>query len=195
MSRARKTLKLEDVPRYESLLFSIKKAKKDVEKGRYKLKDLALVATLVYTGCRISEALALTAGDIDTKHKTVRIHQLKKKEKAMRVVPIVDDTYWDIITRYMRRIPSKNSKLFDITVRQARNIVYKFTKRYLRRRYRPHAIRHAFAIFILKNTKDLEVVRRLLGHSDYKWLRVYLNYTQEDLREELERAYKQVEVI
>ena len=58
---------------------------------------------------------------------------------------------------------------------------------------RPHALRHSYAIFILKSTKDLEAVRRLLGHSDYKWLKVYLDYTQEDLAAELEKAFREAE--
>jgi len=46
---------------------------------------------------------------------------------------------------------------------------------------------------VLKQTKDLKAVGRLLGHSDYKWLKVYLDYTQEDLAQELERAFREVE--
>jgi len=53
-----------------------------------------------------------------------------------------------------------------LTDRQARNVVCKFTKRYLKRKIRPHAIRHNYAIAVLKETKNLEVVRRLLGHED-----------------------------
>jgi len=77
--------------------------------------------------------------------------------------------------------------------RQARNIVYKFTKRYLGKKVRPHALRYSYAVFVLKNTKDLEAVRRLLGHQDYKWLKVYLDYTQEDLSQELEKAFRELE--
>jgi site-specific recombinase XerC len=45
--------------------------------------------------------------------------------------------------------------------------VYKWSKRYLKRKIRPHAIRHSYAIEVLKVTKNLEAVRRLLGHEDY----------------------------
>jgi len=60
-------------------------------------------------------------------------------------------------------------------------------------RFRPHAIRHSYALFVLKTTKDLEVVRRLLSRSDYKWLRVYLNYIQEELAEERTGAFDALE--
>jgi len=68
--------------------------------------------------------------------------------------------------------------------------VYKFSIRYLKKKIRPHAIRHSYALAVLKKTKDLEVVRRLLGHADYKHLKHYLNYTQEDLEKELMKVFE-----
>jgi len=192
-SKPRKTMKLEDVPKYEALVDAVKRAFSDVDKARYRLRDLALVATLTFTGCRLGEALKLKLGDLDFKEKTVRIRQEKKREEFTRVVPVPSRIFWDVMERYSRRIPHREALLFEISDRQARNIVYKFSKRYLRMKIRPHAIRHSYALFVLKNTKNLEVVRRLLGHSDYKWLRVYLNYTQEDLAEELARAFDALE--
>jgi len=192
-SKPKKSMKLEDVPKYEALIDAVKRAYSDVEKARYRLRDLALVATLTFTGCRLGEALRLKLGDLDFKEKTVRIRQEKKRGEFTRVVPVPSRLFWDIMERYAKRIPHKESRLFEISDRQARNIVHKFSLRYLRMRFRPHAIRHSYALFVLKNTKNLEVVRRLLGHSDYKWLMVYLNYTQEDLADELSRAFEALE--
>jgi len=192
-SQPRKTMKLEDVPKYEALVDAVRRAYSDVDKARYRLRDLALVSVLVFTGCRLGEALKLKLGDLDFKEKTVKIRQEKKREEFIRVVPVPSRLFWDIMERYSKRIPHKESRLFEISDRQARNIVYKFSLRYLRMKFRPHAIRHSYALFVLKTTKDLEAVRRLLGHSDYKWLRVYLNYTQEDLAEELARAFEGLE--
>jgi len=41
---------------------------------------------------------------------------------------------------------------------------------------------------MLEETKELETVRRLLGHSDYKWLKAHLNRIQEVLKNEPRRA-------
>jgi len=193
MSQKRKTLKLEDIPRYESLIEAIKKAKRDMERGRFRLRDLALASILVFTGCRIGEVLRLRVGDIDTRHRVIRIYQEKKGEEFVRIIPVVSDLFWEIIERYLRRFPSKDMQLFTITDRQARNRIYLFTKRYLRKKYRPHSIRHSYAVFILSKTRDIEAVRRLLGHASYKWLKVYLDYTQEDLTDRLREAYRKLE--
>jgi site-specific recombinase XerD len=76
-------------------------------------------------------------------------------------------------------------KVFNIAIRQARNIVYSFTERYLRKKVMPHTIRHSYAVVMLKVTKNLEAVRRLLGHRDYTTIKTYLDLTQEDLEQEL----------
>ena len=183
-----KGLKLSDVPEYTTLLEAIRKAYRDVENGKYRLKDLTLVAALVFTGCRLGEALNITKDDITIEKDgvVVKIKQLKKGREFYRIVPVPSSLFRDIIKRYLTRI---EGKLFEITDRQARNIVYKFSLRYLRKKIRPHAIRHSYATHIIKTTRDLEVVRRLLGHADYKHIKEYLNYTQEDLKELLEKAF------
>ena len=87
------------------------------------------------------------------------------------------------MTYYLHR--AVEDKLFNVTVRQAGNIVYSFTENYLRKRIRSHAIRHSYAVAVLKTTRNLEAVRRLLGHRDYSTIKVYLDLTQEDLEQEL----------
>jgi len=182
----RGSLKLADVPKYRELLEAVKKAYRDVSSGRYRLRDLALVAVLTFTGCRIGEALLLSREDLDPRERTVRVRQLKKRGEAFRLVPVPSPLFWDIVDSYLWRA---EGRLFAITKRQARNVVYKFTKRYLGKRVRPHAIRHAYALAVLELTKNVEVVRRLLGHTSYDSLKSYLDYTQRDLEEELAKLF------
>lgn len=189
-------LKLNDIPAFETLVGAIGRALKDVDKGRYKIRDLAIISTLVFCGCRIGEVSRLRWDDINFRRKTIRVKQLKKRAEHHRIIPIPSILYWKIIERYHRWFLKNNpqeSEVFPLTDRQLRNIVYSFTKRYLKRRYRPHSIRHSYAVFMMKKIRDLEAIRRLLGHSTYKWLKEYLNYTQEDLEEILEEAFKHVE--
>jgi site-specific recombinase XerD len=54
----------------------------------------------------------------------------------------------------------------------------------------PHALRHSFAVHFLKATKNIEALRRLLGHSNYGILKRYLDLTVEDLRDELKSAFE-----
>ncbi len=177
-------LRLDDVPDYSELLTSIVKAE-----GKVKLKQLAFISVLAFTGCRIGEAINLKWEDFDFKGRTVKIRQEKKKGEFLRKVPVPSDFFWSIMGRFKER--RKADKPFDFTQRNGRYIVYSLTKRLLKKRYRPHAIRHSYATYIMKKTKDLEVVRRLLGHSDYAIIRAYMNYSQEDLESELRGALAQ----
>jgi len=179
-------LRLSDVPRMEEVVEAIRKALR----AGHEPRNLALVSILAFTGCRLSEALLLTKDDLDMRGRTVRIRQLKKGREFYRVVPVPSDLFWQVVHKYANRAPG--DKLFDITARQARNIVYAFSLKYLRRRIRPHALRHAYATFVLKHTRDLETVRRLLGHAGYDVIKAYLDYTQEDLEERLFEAFSRL---
>lgn len=66
----------------------MKRAYEDVNRGKYRLKDLTLVSILVFTGCRLGEALRIRKEDLDFKRRTVRIKQLKKKRDFHRIVPV-----------------------------------------------------------------------------------------------------------
>jgi len=103
---------------------------------------------------------------------------------------VPSNLYWDITAYYLDRVVEE--KLFNISTRQARNIVYAFTEKYLKKRIRPHAIRHSYAVAVLKTTKNLKAVRRLLGHRDYSTIKTYLDLTQEDLEQELTKLFKQL---
>ncbi len=140
----------------------------------------------------MSNRRSVKAEDIDPKTQTVKIHQEKKRSEFVRIVPVPSKLFWVIIGEYLKTMPFKDSKLFEISERRARNIVYSFTEKYLGRRIRLHTLRHSYATYVLKKARDLEVVRRLLGHAGYKWLKCYLDYTQGDISEILRSAFSLV---
>jgi len=74
------------------------------------------------------------------------------------VVPELSSLYWKVMAYYLEQ--TAEDKIFNVSVRQARNIVYSFTEKYLKKRIRPHAIRHSYAVAMLKTTRNLEAVRR-----------------------------------
>ena len=153
-------------------------------KGRIPLRDLVFIGLLVCTGARLNEILALKREDFDLEARTVRIRRLKKKkiEVSELMLPA-----W-ILPLLVRYLANRRDYLFDFTDRRARDIVYKYTEEILGRRVRPHAFRHALGIRLLMSTRDLDLVRRQLGHSGYEVVKSYLNYTLRDRRIEIEEA-------
>ena len=60
----------------------------------YERTDVAtFAATLAYTGCRISEALAVRAADVDLVERTIRFRTLKRRVEHWREVPLPDGAH------------------------------------------------------------------------------------------------------
>lgn len=177
---------LRDVPRYEDIYRALLKTRRYVDRGKYPLRDFLAVSTLAFTGIRIGELAALSKHDVDLENQVIIIRQQKKRREQSRVIPVPIDWYWFYMERYYALVDG--NMLFNLSTRQLRNIVYKWSMQFLGKKIKPHYFRHAYALNFLRKNKDLEALRRLLGHSDYKVLKVYLDFTQEDLRKELEKV-------
>lgn len=136
----------------------------------------SLTRFLSLQGVRISEALTLTWDNIDFASKTALIRQLKKRKETMREIPLHPQ-----VIEALEKYPGKRQgKVWKIS----RVAAYSFYRKY---GVNPHVFRHHFAISLLKKGIDLETIRRVLGHSGYSYLKVYLDLNLEDVREKIEQ--------
>jgi len=157
----------------------------------YGLREVVFFGLLFFTGCRISEILAVRKKDVNLHKETITIRQLKRRkgkelEREVLIPPAVKEYLKEYV---IREVKGEDSRLFGFTRQRAWQLVKELTERVLGRPVNPHAFRHTFAIRLLKTTKDIEKVRRLLGHSDYNTIKVYLDYTIEDMREDLLKMF------
>ena len=181
----RSELKLNDVPSWPELVRAWRSIKR-----REKTRNALLWGLLMFSGLRLGEALALKIDDVDFQRGVIRIRQEKKRKEFLREV-VVPEELLLILRSYIRNNSlKKGDRIFSISDRMAREIVYRLSMKYLGRRIRPHALRHAYAMRILSKTRNLEYVRRLLGHSDYSTLKAYLDYTVEDIKHEILEALR-----
>ena len=84
-----------------------------------------LARTLALTGCRVSEALALRACDVDLDAAEIRIATLKRRREHWRAVPVPEDLVHelDLVHRLRRAQASprgRSAQLWDITPAKAR---------------------------------------------------------------------------
>ncbi len=164
----------------------------EIGKGNYYgLREVVFFGLLFYTGCRVSELLAIRKKDVNLLRGTITIKQLKRRkgkelEREIMIPPPVKEYLKEYLITYVK---GEEGRLFEFSRQRAWQLVKELTGSVLRRELHPHVFRHAFAIQLLKTTKDLEKVRRLLGHSNYDTLKAYLDYTIEDMRDDLLKMF------
>ncbi|MCX7839056.1 MAG: tyrosine-type recombinase/integrase [Anaerolineae bacterium] len=135
-------------------------------------RDVAILEVLRATGARVSELVALNVDDVDLVAQTIRVGQVGKQ----RVIPLPQRTF-DALTRYLERARPELAGAADTRAlfinprgkRLTRQGLWLILKEYVQQAgipmpVSPHALRHAFAVRLLSENKDLAKVQRMLGH-------------------------------
>ncbi len=165
-------------------------------------RDVALVATFVVTGVRLSEAVDLTIGSIEGPAGARRLVVVGKGDKA-RTIPI-EAAYEELLHRYLadrrdrfprHRLDHPTTPLFvraDTGAKPSRQQVQQWIEKlYVRAGVRAqvpagalvHALRHTFATTALDHGVDVVELQELLGHASLDTTRRYLAATGAQLRE------------
>ena len=181
-------LELKDVPSWSEVERLINTMVKRHRQGDTSLRDLVIVGLLATTGIRTSELLLLKKKDFDFENDLITVTQLKKKGEFSRQTVLSQDL--EPFLREYLGLFNQEQLIFNLTRRQVLNITHKYTQEILGRRIRNHAFRHAFAIRILEKTRDIELCRRLIGHSRLETVKIYLDFTINDRVKEVSEAIR-----
>lgn len=171
--------------------------------GKELFKDLAIFQ--LNTGCRISEATALTFDNISFSRKEVNIcqhlHWERKKNGRIlltpgtksgpsRIIPLSEKCLLMLQKRYENRA---SEKVFP-WAKDGSWLPYRCIQDTYNRAFKKadidksstHVLRHTFAVRFLAQTKDIYALQRVLGHTDLKVTQVYAKYTNDSVREAFE---------
>lgn len=143
----------------------------------------ALLATLVYAGLRISEALDLTWADVDLARGELRV-RVSKTDAGVRTVGLLAPLRDDLAELRARR-PSKRDELIFATrtggkesapnvrtrllakaVEEANKVLVKAGEEPISERLTPHGLRHTYASLLVALGEDPSYVMDQLGHED-----------------------------
>lgn len=137
-----------------------------------RIKPMLIVA--MHTGIRRGEIFSLRWGDIDLKGRILTVQGKTAKGHNTRHVPLNADSL-DALSKWKKQ--SQNSKANDLvfpandghsrldSIRVEWDQLRRMAKL---KNFRWHDLRHHFASRLVQEGVDLNVVRELLGHSDYR---------------------------
>jgi integrase/recombinase XerD len=137
---------------------------------------------LVYAGCRLREALELTADRIDLKQATLTFETLKKRKRGMfRAVPVPPDliTLLDLVhhvrSTQRRRGGGRNTRLWTWSAVTAWRKVKAVMDAAGIQGYHatPKGLRHGFGVAAVQASIPLNLVQRWLGHSQLTTTAIY----------------------
>ena len=159
---------------------------REAEKGSRELRTFC--AVLVHTGCRISEALALTPQHIDLSEGMIIFESLKKRKKGIfRAVPIppalIDalDLVHDI--RKKKRTLAKSKLLWS----WSRVSAWRYVKEVMDQAgighepwATPKGLRHGFGVEAVSKGIPLNMLQKWLGHAQLSTTAIYANAVGEE---------------
>jgi integrase/recombinase XerC len=156
-------------------------------------RDMAVLSLCYGAGLRISEALAITRGDLEA--ETLRV--TGKGGKA-RLVPLIAPVRQSIAT-YLEASPFKpasdeplfrgtkggplSPRIIQLRVAQLRGALG------LPPSATPHALRHSFATHLLGRGGDLRAIQELLGHASLSTTQIYTAVDTDRLLESYRAAH------
>ena len=131
-------------------------------------KHRAILTTCYATGLRISEAVRLTAPNIDSQRMVIRVDQGKgQKDRYVMLSPKLLK-----ILRDWWRVERPHPWLFPGDI-PGQHITTEAVTRACQKAHRlcgipkpitPHSLRHAFAVHLLESGTDVRTIQLLLGH-------------------------------
>lgn len=135
----------------------------------------AFCLTLFYAGCRISEALNLTAERVDLSARCLVFETLKRRRSGVyRPVPIPDSLC--LLIRPLLKRLSPTSRIWSFS----RATGYRNIKRLMTQARisggmaSPKGMRHGMAVTCLEHNIPLTTVRRWMGHARLETTAIYL---------------------
>lgn len=142
------------------------------------LKSRAALTTAYAAGLRVSEAVSLKIGDIDSDRMLLQVRHGKgaKDRTVMLSAQLLDilRTYWRLTRPTDWLFPGRGERPIDVTV--LHSACRSATKAAgLTKKVSVHTLRHSFATHLLESGVDIRIIQVLLGHNS---LSTTARYTQ-----------------
>ena len=136
---------------------------------------------LAWSGCRLSEGLDMTAGDVDAVAGSVAIRSLKKRDRpTVREVPVPDG-----LLAVLAVLPAGRNRCWP----WARTTAWRHVKDVMAAagitglHASPKGLRHGFGVHAVRSGVPLNLLQRWLGHADIATTAIYADAMGAEERE------------
>lgn len=149
---------------------------------RHPIFERTFALTLLYTGCRISEALALTGSSLQVEPDKLSIYTAKKRRKQVRIreVPIPPDLAFLLKTQIDMRVLATGESREEVRLwDMSRTSGWRLIKRMMKaaeisgRQASPKGLRHGFGVRCVTKGVPLNLVQKWLGHQSMEVTAIY----------------------
>jgi len=145
-----------------------------------------LILSMAYgAGLRISEVLALQAGDIDLHNLTIHIKAAKGKKDRLTIFPekLIPQLRLFMNSKKTHElifISERGGRLTERTIQKV--FSDSLNKAQIKKPATFHSLRHSFATHLLENGVDVRYVQELLGHANIRTTQIYTQVTNPRLK-------------
>ncbi len=155
------------------------------------LRNLCLLTLMLNTGLRASELLNIKIRDIDWHDGRLRVREGKGKRD--RILWVGGDDLV-LLQRWLEKKAKLPKSEFLFTTLDGRPIHDRYLRSMVKRLAQkagiykdvhPHTLRHSFATDLLRQTKNLRLTQKALGHAQITSTQIYTHIVDEELEEAL----------
>ncbi len=168
--------------------------------GKTKVRDLAILTTLLGTGIRVSELVGLNIKDVDLENGGLTVHRKGGYNAIVYFGDEVEAALSDYLLERKDMHPLREmdeEALFlslqnkRITVRAVENLVKKYARNTTTlKNITPHKLRSTYGTSLYNETGDIYLVANVLGHKDVNTTRKHYAAISEETRRKAANAVK-----
>ena len=161
----------------------------------YPRQDVGLLClTLAYTGCRISEALALRTSSIEAQDGFIALRSLKRRNRAVtiREVPVPPWLLDRLVAHSVTQTDESDCRLWPLSRSRAWTLVKSVMDEaqiLAGVHATPKGLRHGYGLHAIRSRVPINLVQRWLGHARLSTTALYLQAMGEEEREIASRMW------
>jgi len=179
--------KIPDCLTEEEAMHVLECVQKNGDRNSY--RDYVIHLFFMSTGVRLNELVGLDIDDLDLRDGYAKVFGKRRKERIVSLGEMLPLEVKRYILKYRQPAPDEpalfvNEQGKRISARRIQEMIEGDIKRYVARPFNrpgPHAYRHTFITFRLRQTRDLKGTSIAAGHSDTRTTERYTHLAMRDV--------------